>query len=315
MSTAVPHGTAAPSAPCNFVLSLKTCASTDPTVAYTSEAHGDTSHCTFAFEVTWGDGDSSASVQTDPTVGPHLIGNHKYAAPGVYTITVDVQLTAGTCTVTNSVHTFTLLRPSPPHTSSPTIHWSRISGRPGTHVTLTGNGWIPGGTVRVRLPSPRFLYGRSSWKVDSHGGWQQQFTEAGTTSGAYKLSFSETSGNLLVTGNFRVLPLKVSKHVYCLGGSPGQACTGGTTSGGKPMKMTVPKVPSEPAKTLSPAKLWAANGLVNSTLKLIGIIAHIPGETLPDDFVESLACDGLSGARLLECMQKTGFPQAPITKG
>src|SRR5690348_15888978 len=94
MSIVAPHGAAASGAPCNFVLSLKTCVSTDPTVAYTSYAHGDTSHCTFAFEVTWGDGGSSANVQANPTVGPHLIGNHKYAAPGVYTITVNVQLTA-----------------------------------------------------------------------------------------------------------------------------------------------------------------------------------------------------------------------------
>ena len=312
LSTVAPRGTAASSAPCNFVLSLTTCESTDPNVTYTSNAHGDTSNCTFVFAVSWGDGGSSTNVQTDPTVGPHLIGTHKYAAPGTYTITVNVQLTAGTCTATNSVHTFTLL--PAPGAPSPTIHWSRISGRPGTHVTLTGNGWVPGGTVRVQLPSQRFLYGRSSWKVDSHGGWQQQFTEAGTTPGSYKLSFRESSGNLLVTGNFRVLPVRVSKGVYCLGGSPGQACTGGSTSGGKPTKITVPKVPSELAKTLSPAKLWAAVDFVGNMLKLIAITAQISGETLPSYFVKALTCSGLSGAHLLQCVQNTGFPQAPITK-
>ena len=202
----------------------------------------------------------------------------------------------------------------PPPAAEPTIYWSRTSGLPGTHVTLTGNGWVPGGTVQIHLPSKGFLSGRSSWKVDSHGGWQQQFTVADTTPGAYKLSFSETSGNLLVTGSFRVLPVKVSKGVYCLGGSPGQACTGGSTSGGKPIKITVPKVPSELAKTLSPAKLSAVVELVTVTLRIIAIIAQIPGEALSGYFAKSLTCSGLSGADLLQCVQNTGFPQAPITK-
>ena len=109
MSTEVSHGATATTAQCKFVSSLNTCVSTDPTVSYTSNAYGDTSGCIFVFDVTWGDGSSPTNVTfTDPTDGPHLVGNHKYAAPGVYTITVNVQVTAGTCTVTNSVHTFTL---------------------------------------------------------------------------------------------------------------------------------------------------------------------------------------------------------------
>jgi hypothetical protein len=87
----------------------------------------------------------------------------------------------------------------------PTIYWSRTSGPPGTHFTLTGNGWVPEGTVRVQFPSNGIFYGRVSWPVDSHGYWQQNFSTGDTPPGKYKLRFSETSGRLHVTGSFKVL--------------------------------------------------------------------------------------------------------------
>ena len=91
----------------------------------------------------------------------------------------------------------------PPPAAEPTIYWSRTSGPPGTHFTLTGNGWVPGGTVRVHLPSN--FYGSVSWHVNSRGGRQQKFTAGDTAPRDYTLRFSETSGHLLVTGSFRVL--------------------------------------------------------------------------------------------------------------
>jgi hypothetical protein len=112
------------STPCDFTLSLKTCKSTDPTVSYTSNATGDTSHCTFVFNITWGDGGSTTKTETDPTDGHHLIGDHKYAAPGVYTIKVKVKTTAGTCTATSSVHTFTLPPATPSKCGNGQCIWS-----------------------------------------------------------------------------------------------------------------------------------------------------------------------------------------------
>ena len=112
-ASAVPHDPADSSQPCNFVQSLETCQSTDRTVAYYNTAHGDISHCTFVFDVTWGDGGGAAKTLTDPTDNQYLIAEHTYAGPGVYTITVTVRVTAGTCTGINSVHIFTLLKPSP----------------------------------------------------------------------------------------------------------------------------------------------------------------------------------------------------------
>jgi hypothetical protein len=104
-----PKTSAAPSTQCNFVLSLHTCQSTDPTVAYYDSTTGDISHCTFVFDVAWGDGGSTTKVLTDPPAGHNLVGKHAYTRPKAYTITVTVKVTVGTCTGTNSVHTFTSL--------------------------------------------------------------------------------------------------------------------------------------------------------------------------------------------------------------
>lgn len=96
-------------------------------------------------------------------------------------------------------------KPQPEPAPAPTIYWSQISGRPGTLVTLTGNGWAPGGTVVVHLPSNGFFIGNSSWRISSTGSWKQSFTVADTTPGAYTVSFTETTGHLNGTGSFRVL--------------------------------------------------------------------------------------------------------------
>jgi hypothetical protein len=115
MSAATSQGPGASDTPCNFMLTLKTCQSTDPAVAYYDHATGDTSHCTFVFKITWGDGHSTTKTVTDPTAGSHLVAKHNYAAPAAYTIKVTPRVTAGTCTATSSVHTFTLLAISTPN--------------------------------------------------------------------------------------------------------------------------------------------------------------------------------------------------------
>ncbi len=89
--------------------------------------------------------------------------------------------------------------------AKPVIHWSRTSGPPRTHFTLTGSGWVPLGTVRVQFPSKGIFYGRTSWPVDSQGRWRQDFATGDTPPGTYRLKFSEISGHLLVSGNFKVL--------------------------------------------------------------------------------------------------------------
>jgi hypothetical protein len=66
-----------------------------------------------------GDGGDTATTLTDPVAGHDLVGDHTYARPGAYTITVTVNVTAGPCTGTNSVHAFTLLAPPLPAQSTP----------------------------------------------------------------------------------------------------------------------------------------------------------------------------------------------------
>jgi hypothetical protein len=71
----------------------------------------------------------------DPTDGDHLLAQHTYKAPGVYTIAVSVQVIAGTCTATNSVHTFTLTKPSPPVNTT----WSGYGAS--ASITKVGADW------------------------------------------------------------------------------------------------------------------------------------------------------------------------------
>ena len=143
-ASAAPHEPAVSSAQCNFAETVETCESTDPTVAYYDNAHGDTSDCTFVFNLTWGDSSPTTTVKvTDPTDGSHLLATHRYAAtPRAYTITVTVQVTAGNCTGTNSVHTFTLLKPPPPTGPATSNNWSGYVKQGGAK-TVKGTWTVP----------------------------------------------------------------------------------------------------------------------------------------------------------------------------
>ncbi len=138
-STVALSAPTAPSTPCNFTESLPTCESTDPTVAYYDTVTGNPADCTFVFDVAWGDGASTTTTVTNPVAGSHnLVGEHTYADPGTYTITVSPQVTAGTsCTATSSVHTFTLLAPTPTPVPTPTP--------PATSTIVL----VPAGTVQL----------------------------------------------------------------------------------------------------------------------------------------------------------------------
>ena len=113
-ASAAPHDPAASSTPCNFVPSLKTCTSTDPTVGINAYYYGNNSGCTYVWNINWGDRSSPTTVtQTSPPDGDNFLANHKYAKPGTYTIMDTGQVTAGSCTVATVVHIFTLAASSP----------------------------------------------------------------------------------------------------------------------------------------------------------------------------------------------------------
>jgi hypothetical protein len=115
MSTVALSAPAASSTPCSFVQAISACQSTDSTVTYYDTVTGDAADCTFVFNIAWGDGASTTTTVTNPVSGSHnLVGEHTYATHGTYTINVNPQITAGTsCTTGSSVHTFTLLAPTP----------------------------------------------------------------------------------------------------------------------------------------------------------------------------------------------------------
>lgn len=217
-ASAAPHEPAASSSQCKFMESLKTCESTDRTVSYTDSAYGNTSDCTFVFTIAWGDSSPTTTVKvTDPTDGPHLLATHRYAAtPRAYTITVTVQVTAGNCTGTNSVHTFTLVPPTPsptcPPTPQPRIYWSQVAGPQGTKFSLTGNGWYASDTVTSQLSSNGiFNLSENSWSADSSGDWQLGITVRNSARpGTYEITFTQTGcSRLQVTGHFKVTMTRI----------------------------------------------------------------------------------------------------------
>ena len=196
--------TAASSTPCSFEPAT-TCQSTDPTVTQNVHYYGDQSGCTYVWDVSWGDGQSKPNLtNTDPPDGYMFLANHTYAAARTYAISLTGQVTAGDCTASTFTAQFTLLSPAPP-APSPRIYWSTTSGRSGTGVTLTGNGWVPGGIIDIQQQEKNVLLGITPWYVGSDGTWKESFTVQDAPPGTYNLSFSETSGHLKVTGSFRVV--------------------------------------------------------------------------------------------------------------
>jgi PKD domain len=110
-------------AQCNLRHTISGCQSTDPTVTLSTEATGNTSDCTFVWDLGWGDGHSAQATEVDPADGWKVIAQHTYSATGTYTVTATGTATSG-CTLTPFVVTFTLLAapsspPPPPANPSP----------------------------------------------------------------------------------------------------------------------------------------------------------------------------------------------------
>lgn len=132
---AASHAAAASSTPCSFEPAT-TCQSTDPSVTQNVHYYGDQSGCTYVWDVSWGDGQSSPNLtNTDPPDGYMFLANHTYAAAGTYAISLTGQVTAGDCTANTFTAQFTLVTPPPP--VAPGIHYSLdYSG----HVTVPDPG-------------------------------------------------------------------------------------------------------------------------------------------------------------------------------
>ena len=81
---------------------------------------------------------------------------------------------------------------------SPSVYFSRTSGTVGTKVSVTGNRWMPGGTVKITLPygsQGHFSGPNMTPHVSSTGDWQTEMTVDQTPPGDYIINFEEqTSG-------------------------------------------------------------------------------------------------------------------------
>jgi Peptidase A4 family len=107
-TAAVSRGAAVSDTPCTFG-PAQSCTSADPTVTVNTYYSGDTSACTFSWDIDWGDGTSSSGIPIDaPADGYVFTSQHTYAAPGTYTIALVGEVTDGSCVETNGDYTFTL---------------------------------------------------------------------------------------------------------------------------------------------------------------------------------------------------------------
>jgi len=112
-TAAASRSAAASSAPCNFQ-AVQTCQSTDPTVTVSAYYYGDTSACTFVWNIDWGDSHSTPNlVVNGPADGWSVLSQHTYAAPNTYTILITGQVTDGSCAESDFSRTFTLTSPPP----------------------------------------------------------------------------------------------------------------------------------------------------------------------------------------------------------
>jgi len=206
--------TAASSAPCDLKYTVPKCQSTDPTVTLSTYAYGNTSNCTFVWDLSWGDGHSSTATLIDPPDGWKVTAQHTYSAPGVYTVTAAGTASPG-CTLNPFIVTFTLTNPTPPTcppAPQPRIYWSQTAGPQGTRFSLTGNGWYANDTVAIHLPPKGIFHvSKTSWNADSSGDWQLNITVGKSAPlRTYKLTFTQTGcTGLQVTGHFKVTMTRV----------------------------------------------------------------------------------------------------------
>lgn len=96
---------------CSFVVGgATTCDSDNPHVKVYVYFSDNTSGCTFARDIDWGDGTSSNNIviQGGPA-GPKFVDSHTYSAPGSYTIFLGGRVTHGGCLIRTPAFQFEFL--------------------------------------------------------------------------------------------------------------------------------------------------------------------------------------------------------------
>jgi hypothetical protein len=115
--SAATHAAMSNSAVCVFEAGVvQNCQSTDPHVVLNLHNTGDTSQCTFAIQVNWGDGSAvqNFTVPGGPNGSEHL-SDHVYpASSGIHQIEATGSVASGSCTFSSATYQFTLLAPANP---------------------------------------------------------------------------------------------------------------------------------------------------------------------------------------------------------
>ena len=166
---------AASDAPCNFQ-GDQTCQSTDPAVTVSTYQTGDTSSCTFVWNIDWGDGQSTPDlVVTGPPSGWAVLASHTYAATGTYTISLTGEVADGVCTLTPFSRTFTLLAPPPPSRSGEACVFSAPNGG---QPLPTFHGWVMSGHVGwAYLADPA----TGTWEYGANEGYTHFYGDSSRT--------------------------------------------------------------------------------------------------------------------------------------
>jgi len=95
---------------CSFVVGgATTCDSTNSLVRLYVNFANDTSSCSFARYITWGDGTSSEVFLQGGPAGPKFAASHTYLASGTYTIYFGGEVTQGFCIIRTPTFLFELL--------------------------------------------------------------------------------------------------------------------------------------------------------------------------------------------------------------
>lgn len=172
--------TSASSTPCSFNPAT-TCQSTDPTVTENVYYYGDTSACSFVWDVNWGDGQSTANLAyTDPPDGYLFLANHTYKAAGKYNISITGQVTSGNCVANPFSAQFTLAAPSPSLSGRACVFNAPNGGEP----LPTFHGWVMSGHVGwAYLADPAtgtWEYGANEGYASYYGGSSKTWLAEGS---------------------------------------------------------------------------------------------------------------------------------------
>lgn len=93
---------------CELYLDQNTCASSNPLVRIGFTSYGDSSKCTFAGEIDWGDGSKTTPYTISGSKERHIpLNSHTYEKPGNYRVSASARTLSGGCSSFNGNYNYT----------------------------------------------------------------------------------------------------------------------------------------------------------------------------------------------------------------